>query len=84
MRFKSYKERDNWVELIGDLQKYCKVPTSMLEKICDLRSMEVENLLKEYKLVSFKLNENQICQKIEVKSFEKDVLKTLMDSILQN
>lgn len=56
----------------------------MLEKICDLRSMEVENLLKEYKLVSFKLNENQICQKIEVKSFEKDVLKTLMDSILQN
>jgi hypothetical protein len=56
----------------------------MLEMICDQRSEEVESLIKEWKLVSFKLNEDQICKRIEVKSVEKDVLKDLMDRLLKN
>ena len=83
-RLKSYKERDNWLQLIRDLQSYSGLRTSTLETICNQRSEEVEDIAKTYKLISYKLDEKDICETIQVNSVDRDILKGLMDSILKS
>jgi len=83
-RLKSYKERDNWLQLIRDLQAYSELRTSTLETICNQRSDEVEEIAKKYKLISYKLDEKEICETIQVNSVDRDILKKLMDQILKS
>lgn len=44
----------------------------------------MEDLVKEHRLVSFKLNEAQICKRVEPENVNKDVLENLMNSLLES